>query len=46
MEAASAQKPTRFKRPGQFWTERGLRHRNALIEVRDLGHGDELWLQN
>ena len=46
VESACAQKQRRFKRPGQFWTERGLRHLNALIEARELNHWEELWLQN
>ena len=46
VESACAQKQTRFKRPGQFWTAPGLRHLNALIEARELGYWDELWLQN
>lgn len=43
VESACAQKQGRFKRPGQFWTQTGLRHLNALIEARDLDHWDELW---
>ena len=46
VESACAQKQRRFKRPGQFWTERGVRHLNALIEARELNHWEELWLQN
>lgn len=44
VESACAQRQRRFKRPGQFWTAQGLRHRNALIEARDLNHWDQLWL--
>lgn len=44
-ESACAQKQGRLKRPGQFWTERGLRHLNALMEARDNAHWDELWLK-
>lgn len=43
VESACAQKQGRFKRPGQFWREKGLRHLNALIEARDLDHWDQLW---
>jgi len=43
VESACAQKQGRFKRPGQFWTQNGLRHLNALIEARDLNHWDYLW---
>ena len=44
VESACAQKQGRLKRPGQFWTEDGLRHLNALLEARANGHWDELWL--
>lgn len=43
VESACAQKQGRFKRPGQFWTQKGLRHLNSLIEARDLNHWDQLW---
>ncbi len=43
VESACAQRQGRFKRPGQFWTQRGLCHLNALIEARDHGHWDQLW---
>lgn len=43
VESACAQRQRRFKRPGQFWTEEGLRNLNALIEARDLNHWDQLW---
>ena len=43
VESACAQRQRRFKRPGQFWTEEGLRRLNALIEARDLNHWDQLW---
>lgn len=33
----------RFKRPGQFWTKRGLRHLSALQEARANDHWDPLW---
>jgi hypothetical protein len=44
VESACAQKQGRVKRPGQFWTEVGLRHLNALLEARDHGYWDDLWL--
>lgn len=44
VESACAQKQGRLKRPGQFWTSNGLRHLNALMEARDHGYWDELWL--
>ena len=44
VESACRQKQCRFKRPGQFWTACGLCHLNALIEARDNGHWDQLWL--
>lgn len=44
VESACAQKQGRFKRPGQFWTAKGLANLNALIEARDSGCWDELWL--
>jgi len=43
VESACAQKQGRFKRPGQFWTRKGLCHLNALIETRDLNYWDQLW---
>ncbi|MGN6552200.1 MAG: hypothetical protein ACTHLW_00485 [Verrucomicrobiota bacterium] len=43
VESACAQRQRRFKRPGQFWTEGGLRRLNALIEARDLNPWDDLW---
>lgn len=43
VESACAQKQGRFKRPGQFWTQNGLRHLNALTEARDLNHWEEIW---
>jgi len=44
VESACAQKQGSCKTPGQFSTEAGLRHLNALLEARDKGHWDELWL--
>jgi hypothetical protein len=44
VESACRQRQCRFKRPGQFWTEQGLRHLCALEEARDHGHWDQLWL--
>jgi hypothetical protein len=42
VESACGQKQCRFKRPGQFWTERGRRNLGALIEARENGHWNEL----
>jgi len=44
VESACRQKQCRFKRPGQFWTARGLRHLGALTEARHNHHWDDLWL--
>ena len=44
VESACRQRQCRFKRSGQFWTPRGLRHLCALEEARHNGHWDELWL--
>jgi hypothetical protein len=44
VESACRQRQCRRKRPGQFWTQTGLRHLGALEEARDHGHWDELWL--
>jgi hypothetical protein len=43
VESACLQRQGRFKRSGQFWTPRGLRHLAALIESRQNGHWDALW---
>jgi len=34
----------RFKGPGQFWTQAGLRHLCALDDARLNNHWDALWL--
>jgi len=44
VESACRQSQCRFKRAGQFWTQRGLRHLSALDEARRNDHWDELWL--
>jgi hypothetical protein len=44
VESACAQKQGRVKGPGQFWSPAGLRHLTALIETRDNGYWEELWL--
>lgn len=44
VESACRQSQCRFKRAGQFWTQRGLRHLSALDEARHNGHWDQLWL--
>ena len=46
VESACRQKQCRFKRPGQFWTAKGLRCLCALDEARRNHHWDELWTQN
>jgi hypothetical protein len=43
VESACRQRQCRFKRSGQFWTERGLRNLCALEEARRNHHWDELW---
>lgn len=43
VESACRQKQCRYKRPGQFWTESGLRHLCALEEARANGHWDQIW---
>jgi hypothetical protein len=44
VESACRQKQCRFKRPGQFWTQTGMRNLGALTEARHNAHWDELWL--
>ena len=46
VESACRQSQCRFKRPGQFWTQRGLRHLCALDDARRNHHWDELWIPN
>lgn len=46
VESACRQRQCRFKRPGQFWTPKGMRHLGALTEARHNQHWDELWLAN
>ena len=41
--SACRQRQCRFKRPGQFWTAQGMRHRSALSEARHNHHWEELW---
>lgn len=43
VESACRQKQCRFKRPGQFWTPKGMRHLSALTEARHNHHWEELW---
>ena len=43
VESACRQRQCRFKRPGQFWTQAGLRNLCALEEARRNGHWDQLW---
>jgi hypothetical protein len=46
VESACRQKQCRFKRPGQFWTAKGLRHLCALDEARRNHHWNDLWTKN
>lgn len=43
VESACRQRQGRCKRPGQFWTAKGLRHLCALEEARHNHHWEELW---
>jgi len=43
VESACRQRQCRFKRSGQFWTQRGLRHLCAVDEARRNGHWEQLW---
>jgi hypothetical protein len=43
VESACRQRQCRFKRPGQFWTAKGLRNLCALEEARHNRHWEELW---
>ncbi len=43
VESACRQRQCRFKRPGQFWTAKGMRQLSALTEARHNHHWDELW---
>jgi hypothetical protein len=43
VESACRQRPCRFKRAGQFWSEEGMKHLCALQEARRNGHWEELW---
>lgn len=44
VESACRQRQCRYKRPGQFWTQNGLRYLCALEEARSNGHWDQLWM--
>jgi hypothetical protein len=44
VESACRASQCRFKGPGQFWTQKGLRHLSAVEEARNNNHWDELWL--
>jgi hypothetical protein len=46
VESACKQKQCRFKRPGQFWTPKGLRNLVAVDEARRNHHWDQLWASN
>ena len=43
LESACRQRPFRFKRPGQFWTAKGLGNLCALEEARHNRHWEKLW---
>lgn len=43
VESACRQRQCRFKRPGQFWTNQGLRNLTALMDSKQNHHWDELW---
>lgn len=43
VESACRSRQCRFKRPGQFWTDAGLRNLCALQEARRNHHWEELW---
>ena len=43
VESACRQRQCRFKRSGQFWTAKGMRHLSALTEARHNHHWEELW---
>jgi len=43
VESACAGKHGRFKRRGQFWTNAGVGHLEALMEARENNHWDQLW---
>lgn len=43
VESACRQRQFRFKRPGQFWTAKGLRNLRALEEARHNRHWEQLW---
>lgn len=43
VESVCRQRQCRFKRPGQFWTAKGLRYLSALEEARLNHHWEELW---
>jgi hypothetical protein len=46
VESACRQSQCRFKRPGQFWTQSGLKNLCALESARHNEHWDELWSLN
>jgi len=46
VESACRQSQCRFKRPGQFWTQAGLKNLCALDEARRNDHWDQLWEQH
>jgi len=46
VESACRQSQCRFKRPGQFWTQAGLRNLCGLESARRNNHWDQLWVEN
>ena len=46
VESACRQSQCRFKRPGQFWTQAGLRNLCGLEAARRNDHWDQLWTDN
>jgi hypothetical protein len=43
VESACSGQQNRFKRRGQFWTQKGLGNLAALKSARENNHWDELW---
>ena len=43
VESACRQRQCRFKRPGQFWTAKGLRPLATLMDAKQNHNWEELW---
>ena len=43
VESACSGQQGRFKRRGQFWTQKGFRDLSSLKQARETHHWDELW---